>query len=297
VSSAWSNVAAVPAAALFAVATTLQHRAARSAAPISGASRDAGRAIAGLVVRPLWLGGLVADLGGFGLHPYALSTGELAVVQPLLVTGLVFALVLGARLEGRRVTRAQLGWSVTVVGSLALFLVLARPAGAGTRPELGPAAAAAAGSLALVAGSLVLASRSGPTRRSATLGLVTGLLFGLTAALIKAVGGQVGSGLVAVISGWPIYALLVIGPAGFVVNQLAFQAGPLAASLPAITAVDPLVSIVLGLLLFDEQLHGRPAAAVAECAALSVLALSVLRLARTEQLPRGEEADSDRVPA
>lgn len=225
----------------------------------------------------------MADLGGFGLHAYALSTGELAVVQPLLVTGLMFALALGARLEGRRVTRVQLGWSTLVVASLAGFLVLARPTGGGTRPELGPAAAAAAGSLALVAGSLVLASRSRPARRSALLGLVTGLLFGLTAALIKAVGGQVGSGVIAIISGWPLYALLVIGPAGFIVNQLAFQAGPLAASLPAITAVDPLVSIVRGLLLFDERLHGRPAAAVAEGAALTVLALSVLRLARTEQ--------------
>jgi len=77
------------------------------------------------------------------------------------------------------------------------------------------------------------------------------LLFGLTAALIKAVGDQLGSGLVVVLTHWPIYALLVIGPSGLLVNQVAFQAGPLSASPPASTAVDPLASIVLGLLLFD----------------------------------------------
>ena len=66
---------------------------------------------------------------------------------------------------------------------------------------------------------------------------------------------------------------------------MAFQAGPLAASLPAITAVDPVASIALGLLLFDERLHGRPLAATVEGIALAVLAVAVVRLARTERDP------------
>lgn len=156
-----------------------------------------------------------------------------------------------------------------------------RPSGGSTTPELGPAAAAAIASLAFAVAFLVLAARSGAARRAAALGAVTGLLFGLTAALVKATGGQLGSGLLAALSSWPLYALLVIGPAGLLINQLAFQAGPLASSLPAITAVDPLSSIVLGLLLYDEQLHGRPLAATAEALALAALAVAVVRLARS----------------
>lgn len=281
----WPNVAAVGAAALFAVATTFQHRAARQTAPIGGGTRGASRALAGVLRRPLWLAGLFADVVGFGLHAYALTTGELAVVQPLLVTGLLFALVLGARLDGRRITAGELGWAAVVVICLGAFLALARPSGGGRTPELGPAAVAAIVSLLVVAGFLLLAARSGPGRRAAALGVVTGLMFGLTAALIKAVGGQLGSGVVSVFEGWPLYALLVIGPVGLLVNQVAFQAGPLAASLPAITAVDPVASVVLGLLLYDEQLHGRLFAAAAEALALTVLAVAVLRLARAEQDP------------
>jgi len=36
---------------------------------------------------------------------------------------------------------------------------------------------------------------------------------------------------------------------------MAFQAGPLAASLPATATTDPLVSVVLGVVVFDERLR------------------------------------------
>jgi len=90
--------------------------------------------------------------------------------------------------------------------------------------------------------------------------------------------------LVVVLTHWPIYALLLVGPSGLLVNQVAFQAGPLSASPPASTAVDPLASVVLGLLLFG-KLHGRPLAATLEALVLIVLAVALLRLARTEHDP------------
>jgi len=76
---------------MFAVATTPQHRAARQAPQIGGGgARRAGRALAGVLLRPMWPAGLVADVASFGPHVYALTTGELAVVQPLLVIGLLY---------------------------------------------------------------------------------------------------------------------------------------------------------------------------------------------------------------
>lgn len=273
-------LAAVGAAAAFAVATALQHRAATHEATIGGGAKAAGRAFGGLVTRPLWLAGLAADAAGFALHAYALTAGELAIVQPLLVTSLLFALPLGAGLDRRRITRSELGWAAVSVASLGIFLGLARPSGKGVTPELGPSAAAAGAALLLVVAALV-ASRV-PARRAAALGVVTGLAFGATAALIKAVGEAFARDADAIFSSWPLYALLLIGPVGFLVNQVAFQAGPLSASLPAITAVDPLASIVLGVLLYDEKLHGTPVTAAGEAIALVVLALSVFRLARAE---------------
>ena len=274
-------LAAVAAAALFAAATALQHRAATREARIGGSADAVRTAFIGLMTRPLWLTGLVADAIGFGLHAYALTAGELAIVQPLLVTGLLFALLIGASLDKRRVMVAELWWATVSVASLGVFLALARPSGKSTRPELGPSAASAGVALVLVVVALCL-GRSKPARRAMALGVVTGLAFGATAALIKAVGEALGRDADAIFTSWPLYALILIGPVGFAVNQVAFQAGPLSASLPAINAVDPLASIVLGVLLFDEQLHGTPASATAEVLALLVLALSVFKLAGAE---------------
>jgi drug/metabolite transporter (DMT)-like permease len=277
-------LAAVAAAALFAAATALQHRAASQEAPIGGGAKAAGRAFGGLVTRPLWLLGLLADAAGFGLHAYALTAGQLAIVQPLLVTTLLFALPIGAWLDKRRVTRVELIWASVSVASLGVFLALARPSGKGSKPELGPSAAAAGVALALVVVALLVGRRA-PAQRAAALGVITGLAFGATAALIKAVGEAFGRDADAIFSSWPLYALLLIGPIGFAVNQVAFQAGPLSASLPAINAVDPLASIVLGVLLYDERLHGTPFTAILEAVALVVLAVSVFRLARAEHAP------------
>lgn len=70
----------------------LQHRAAKHEARIGGGAKAAGKAFGGLVMRPPWLAGLAADAAGSGLHAYALSAGQLAIVQPLLATTLHFAL-------------------------------------------------------------------------------------------------------------------------------------------------------------------------------------------------------------
>ena len=168
--------------------------------------------------RPLWLAGLAADAVGFGLHAYALTAGQLAIVQPLLVTSLLFALPLGAWLDRRRVTQTELVWATVSVASLGVFLALARPSGNGVKPELGPSAAAAGVALVLVVAALV-AGRRLPARRAATLGVITGLAFGATAALIKAVGQAFGHDGDAIFTSWPPYALLLIGPIGFVVES------------------------------------------------------------------------------
>lgn len=274
--------AAIGAAALFALAAALQHRALASGNVIGGGLRAALRALAALARRPQWLAGQVANGAGFALHAYALTAGELAIVQPLLVTSLLFALPAGAWLDHRRVTRLELRWAATSVAGLALFLVLAHPSGGNKKAELGPAAAAAAAALVLVVAFMIF-GRGSAARRAAALGAITGLAFGGTAALVKAVGGAFGRDPHAIFASWPLYALLVLGPVGFIVNQVAFQAGPLSASLPAINAVDPLASIILGVLLFDEQLHGTAGAAIGEAIGLLALAWSIFKLARAGQ--------------
>jgi len=62
------------------------------------------------------------------------------------------------------------------------------------------------------------------------------------------------------VTSWPFYALIGVGALGLLVNQLAYQAGPLSSSLPAIMTVGPVVSLVIGVVVFDEQFRTGPAA-------------------------------------
>ena len=55
-----------------------------------------------LVRNPLWLAGWAALAGGFVFQALALHVGQVSVVQPLLVTELVFALALRRLCQGIR---------------------------------------------------------------------------------------------------------------------------------------------------------------------------------------------------
>ena len=75
--------------------------------------------------QPLWLGGIACDIIAVGLQVLALHLGSLSVVQPLLITGLLFALILRPRVEHHRISRRQLSWAVVLTAALAGFLLLA----------------------------------------------------------------------------------------------------------------------------------------------------------------------------
>ncbi len=105
----------------------------------------------------------------------------------------------------------------------------------------------------------------------------------VTATLLKACTNLLPHGPVALLVSWQPYALLVSGAAGLLLNQLSFQAGPLAASLPAITVVDPLVAVLLGVTVYDEDLRHIPLAIAGEVVFLGLFALAAAALTRQEQ--------------
>ena len=82
-----------------------------------------------LLRRPLWWGGTAAAVAGFVFQALALAKGSLLLVQPILVSGLLFALPLSARLAHRRVTRGEWLWAMVLTAALAVFVLLAK-----TRP-------------------------------------------------------------------------------------------------------------------------------------------------------------------
>ena len=133
--------------------------------------------------------------------------------------------------------------------------------------------------------------RSGP--RALLLGAACGALYGTAVALTKPVIDELTHGPVAVLSGWELWALVASGAAGFYLQQRAFQAGSLAASLPAITISEPLVAVFLGFTVLGERLRVDTPGAVVVAVAVVVMVTTTVALSRTQ----ARSAPADAVPA
>jgi drug/metabolite transporter (DMT)-like permease len=270
--------AALGAAACFGFGTALQHRSATEA-PARHFLRP--RLVAHLMTRPLWLAGSVSAGLGLALHVVALDLGTLAVVQPLLVTSLLFALPVSAGLERRWVRPTEIAWALVTVAGLALFLLTARPGPARHPVDLDEAGLVLLPFLGLMVVATAASRGGGPRLRALALGLATGTCFGVLAGLVKVVVGQLGNGgFGTVLASWPIYGLAVIGAVGLVLNMSAFQVGPLGASLAALTIVDPLVSVALGVAGFGERLSSGSVSIALEAAGLLVMSVGVAATAQ-----------------
>ena len=270
-------VCALSSSLLYALASVLQHRAA-VAQPHEHSLR------LGLLTRllrnPQWVIGIVCDALAYGLQFVALGHASLVLVQPLLVCGLLFALPLGAWLSGARMKTRDWSGAVLIVAGLALFLVVASP-GRGTSDvdtwlQLCVLTFVAAAALILLARGR--ASRA----RAALLAAAAALIYGLTAALTKSVAHLLGIGVGHLLSSWEPYVLVAAGMAGMVLAQSAFQAGPLDASLPVLTVIDPVVSITIGALAFSEGIRTGKVSSVLELAGIVAMTGGVFMLSRAE---------------
>jgi hypothetical protein len=247
-----AGVLAVVAALLFAIASVAQRGA---AADVPDDDARGGRLIARLVRSPRWWAGTVGDFGGFVVQAAALGVGALLLVQPLLVTTVLFALPLEARITGRRIGRAEIGWAAVLVAALALFVVAGEPTAGIDRAPFATWVPALVVLLVVGVACVLLAGHRRGPRRAALLAVATGLAYGLVAALTKSVVDLLGDGPIALLTSWETYALVVAAVGGTLLQQTAFGAGPLAASLPAVTVGEPVIAAVLGVVVLSEQVR------------------------------------------
>lgn len=236
-----------------------------------------------------WLTGMAASLLGLALHALALRLGSLALVQPLVVTGLVFSLLFRAALDRRLLPRRVLLWSSWTAAGLALFLVADGSSPGSSAPD-GTAATA----VLLVGGVTAcvfwrLASTIPRARQGLLLGGAAGINFGLTAGTLKATSGA--ASLAVVVTTWPLYVLLVLGVSGFLANQVLYRRSSLATSLPVLSVANPLVALAYGVLAFGERPARTAALVVAQGAGLAAVLVGVFCMARL-----GEEAAAAPYP-
>ncbi len=270
-------------AATFAISSSVQHQAAEKAPASARTMLDL---IGYLVRRPPWLLGQLLATCAFALHASALHAGPIAVVQPIVVSGIVWAVPARAAISLRMPSVTELRAVLVTAVGLAVFLVASDPtAGSPAGLGLGTIALAAAGVVVAAVANLAAGRvHDNPRRKAFFLGVVGGVLFGLVAGFMKLVLQELNSGgLLAMLSAWPTYALLLAGAGGVLTNQRAYRTAGLSASMPALNIVNGLTSLVFGFTVFSEVPRHSPLFLVIEVGALACMAVGLWLLIRFEE--------------
>jgi drug/metabolite transporter (DMT)-like permease len=281
-------ILALLAAVCFALAATLWQRASLS---LSGVSFRNPKSFLVLLTQWVWLLGLAAQIVGVALQAAALDRGRVSIVQPLLVSTVIWALPLGYFLTHQTVGRREiLGAAIIVVG-LALFASFGDPAGG---VDNAPGSDWVASILVIgsaCAALLVFANRGSLSTRAALLGTVAGMLYGLSATLMKPVVENVHvEGVGGVIAGWEFWVWAAAGIIGFLFQQLSLSTGRLVPSVATVSVANPVVSVLLGALVLQERLDQNPLwHAVVAVGALCLALLGALVISSAREREREVE--------
>ncbi|MER8182967.1 DMT family transporter [Kitasatospora sp. NPDC094015] len=244
------------------------------------------RLLLDLMRMPDWLLGIAFMIGGQVLSALALDHGEVSLVEPLLATSLVFAMLLARVLTGQSLGRSGWGGVVLIAVGVTTFIVSGRPQG-GEPPESQLRYWLVFGIVAGLALVLVSAARRMPLLEEATLlALAAGLLYGLQDALTRSVAEKLDStGLTSVLATWQPYTIVAIGVVGLLLVQSAFEAAPLRMSLPALTAAQPLTGIACAVGFLGDQVRVTPLALAWQAAGLLAVVVGVVLIGRHPAMP------------
>jgi drug/metabolite transporter (DMT)-like permease len=236
-----------------------------------------------------WLGSIVSAVG-FGLQAAALGFGSVLLVQALLVTSLLFALPINARLMHRRVSRWDWTWAALLAAAVAVIVTVGNPTAGHSRASLetwtvviavlGPAM------VLCVVGARIWSG----TVSAVLLAVVSGVLWGVFAVLTKGVVDRIDDGLWALLRTPELYVWVLVAIAGTGWQQSSFRAGALTASLPTMTVVEPMVGSVLGIVVLGETLRPGDAGWATLIVAVAVMVLATVALARGEAATATKQA-------
>jgi drug/metabolite transporter (DMT)-like permease len=273
-----SVVLALGGAMCYAVGAVAQQRCA--ARLVSGSPVDL-RLVLRLARTRGWQLSMIAVVAGYALHASALALGRLVVVEPVIPLGLLMALLLGARVEGRWLSWSEWTAALAAVAGLAVFLVAAQPSGGQQTAEAAPLGIAAAIAVTVAGLCCLVTIRTSAPHRAIPLAVGGGIAAGVTDTLTKTVVPLAGAQQFALLGDVRLYLLAVVGLLALTMQQNAYRAGGLAASLPAFIVLEPFVGSALGLMIYHERVGADPLRITIEVLAVLAAVWGIARLARS----------------
>ncbi len=285
---------ALLAAFCFALAATLQQKGALGMGP----PVEGGRSFLRLVTQGWWLVGTLVLLFGYAFQAVALTEGQLAIVQSLLVTTIVFALPLGRWLTDQQVNRTEVLAAGAIVLGLACFTYFGEE-GAGN-----PSAPTWQWALtflifgALAAAFVIIGRRSDQGRRAAYFGAAAGVLYALSAAMWKPTSEAWSAGGVSgLLTSWEFYAWAGAALVAFIVQQVSLALGHLASTVATVSVGNPIVSVIIGILVLQERLADPMWHKVVAFAGLGVAMVAAVRITQATEGPDPGSSSVDHPPS
>jgi drug/metabolite transporter (DMT)-like permease len=271
---------AILAAIFMAIGIVVRQRATIDVPPEHGVSTVM---VSTLLRRRLWWAGTAAAVAGYMFQALALAYGSLLLVQPILVSALLFALPMSARLAGRRVTRGEWAWASLLTIGLAVFVILARARPGNYEASVPTSIVVAVACAAAVTACVIVGARTAGWKRAVLLAVAVGVLFGVVALLTKIVMHLLtADGFLTFLTTPVLYLLVVLGVGATVLQQSAFHAGALHTSVPTMLVLEPVVAVVLGAVVLGEHLQVTGFEPVALTIAVVAMAAATIALGRDE---------------
>lgn len=258
-------------------------------------TRFGGRVLWALVRDPTWVIGFTGMVASFLLQAVALGLGELSAVEPIITLEVPLTLLVACYVFSTRLGTQE--WTAILVmtgGMIALVAALAPRPGNESDVNHLTYVVAGGGTAATIVVLILAALRRPAIWKTACLGAAAGTCFGFTATLVKeSVNELTTRGLVGLVTTWQTYIAISFGILGVLVMQWALHSGPLLAAQPGFTLMDPLVSILWGVLVYNEMTRTGPWLVLASAGGIGV-GVGVALLARS---PLFDPAEPDPVPA
>ena len=212
------------------------------------------------------------------LAAWSIGHAALTLVEPLLTTYLLFALLLAVPMAKQAMRWTEVAGALILCAGVTLLSLSrsTKPIGLSFGSFSHWFVAAIIAGIAYVAVQIGLRTR-GPARASLT-GLAAGLVFGIQDALTRQTLEILqGHPLTVLFTNWPPYCLLAAGIVGLWLMQNAFSAGPLHASLPTMAAGEPVAGIAPGIVVFGDRIQVTPGMLAIKAGGIAALIIGVVR--------------------
>ena len=261
----------------------------------AAASQDSGAIVTSWIRQPAWWAGTLGAIGGYVFQALALAHGSLLLVQPLLVSSLLFVLPLGARFSNQHVRGRDWSWALLLTAALTVFVLVGQPREGHYRPPVPAWTVALATSVPVVIVCVLAARRRTGRPRAMLLAGAVAVLLGMVAVLTKVSTHRLA------VHGWhglltvpAPYLLVALAVTVTVLQQSAFHAGALQASVPIMLVGEPIVAVLLGVVILGEHLVVRGAGGVILALAVVAMTAATVALGRDSAAaptqPAGETA-------